>query len=117
MRCWRLAVTRIPSRSIRATLDYATISGDTEIGKGVKTIFTPGHTYGMQGVLVEGERRIFLASDTLPLYKNLEATPFAPSSIFADLQMYRESMKKIADLSAFVLPNHDFGIFEKTFYS
>jgi N-acyl homoserine lactone hydrolase len=97
-------------------IDYSTISGDMAIGKGVKAIFVPGHTYGSQGILVEGERRIFIASDTIPLFKNIESDPFVISNICDDPQMFRESMKKIKDLSAFILPNHDPMVLEKTFY-
>jgi glyoxylase-like metal-dependent hydrolase (beta-lactamase superfamily II) len=98
-------------------IDYSTISGDTEIGKGVKTIFTPGHTHGTQGVLVEGERRIFIAGDTIPLFKNIESDPFVMSSISDNPAMYRESLTRIKELSAFILPNHDPGVFDKTFYT
>jgi N-acyl homoserine lactone hydrolase len=98
------------------SVEYTTISGDMEIGEGVRAIFTPGHTYGSQGVLVEGEHRIFIAGDTIPLFKNLETDPFAMSNICDDARMFRDSMKKIKDLSALVLPNHDPGVFEKSVY-
>jgi glyoxylase-like metal-dependent hydrolase (beta-lactamase superfamily II) len=43
-------------------VEYTVISGDREIADGVRVILTPGHSYGMQGVLVEGEgRRYFIA--------------------------------------------------------
>jgi N-acyl homoserine lactone hydrolase len=103
--------------SAMLAIDYSTISGDMAIGKGVKAIFTPGHTYGSQGVLIEGERRIFIAGDTIPLFKNIESDPFVISNVCDDLQMYRESIRKIKDLSAFILPNHDPGVFEKAFYA
>jgi N-acyl homoserine lactone hydrolase len=96
---------------------YTAIEGDKKIADGVEVILTPGHTWGMQGVLIHGEtNRIFLPSDTLPLYKNLEADPFEISNIYIDLQIYRESMNKIANLSALILPSHDLSVLEKTFY-
>ena len=98
-------------------LDYTVISGDTDIEKGVKTIVTPGHTVGLQGVLVEGEtRRIFIASDTLPLFDNIEQEPYTISNIYVDLDSYYESVRKIASLSAFVLPGHDFRVFDREVY-
>ena len=104
-------------KSMVEDIDYTVISGDKEIAEGVKVILTPGHTYGLQGVLVEGEaRRIFIAGDTFPLFKNLEQDPPVISTLYVDIQKYYESIKKIANLSAFVLPGHDFRVFEKEAY-
>jgi len=98
-------------------VDYTVVSGDQEIAKGVKAILTPGHTYGLQGVLVEGEgRRIFIAGDTLPLFANLEQNPPTISNIYVDMRKYYESLDKIARLSAFILPGHDFRVFEREVY-
>jgi glyoxylase-like metal-dependent hydrolase (beta-lactamase superfamily II) len=97
--------------------DYTLISGDEEIAKGVRAILTPGHTPGIQGVLVESERKpIFIASDSLPLFKNIESDPFKISNIYVDLKQYHASIEKIARLKAFVLPGHDFRVFEKNVY-
>jgi N-acyl homoserine lactone hydrolase len=97
---------------------YTAVAGDKEIADGVEVFLTPGHSWGMQGVLVHGEtNRIFLPSDSLPLCRNLEADPFEISNIYVDLQMYRESMKKIANLSAMILPSHDFDVLKKAVYS
>ena len=82
-------------------IDYTLVSGDKEIAEGVQVILTPGHTYGMQGVLVQGEeRKIFLPSDTIPLFKNLESDSCKASGIYVDLRAYQESLRKIFDLSA-----------------
>jgi N-acyl homoserine lactone hydrolase len=97
-------------------LGYTVISGDTEIAKGVKVILTSGHTYGLQGVLVEGETRFFIASDTLPLFNNIESKPPIGSEIYVDLKQYEASIKRITELSAFVLPGHDFRVFERAVY-
>ncbi len=98
-------------------IDYTIVSGDREITEGVKVILTPGHTHGLQGVLVgSGTKRIFIASDTLPLFKNLEKDPPSISNIYVDLEKYRESLDKIGRLSAFILPGHDFRVFERKVY-
>jgi N-acyl homoserine lactone hydrolase len=99
-------------------INYTVISGDKEIAEGVKVIFTPGHTYGMQGVLVEAKkRRIFIASDTFGLFKNLDQDPPLISGAYVSVKKYYESLEKIARLSAFILPGHDFRIFEvETYY-
>lgn len=53
-------------------VEYTTVSGDAEIAEAVQVVLTPGHSHSLQGVLVQGDRRrIFIASDTIPLFKNL----------------------------------------------
>ncbi len=100
-----------------ANIHYTIVSGDREIAEGVKVILTPGHTHGLQGILVEGgTKRIFIASDTLPLFKNLEQDPPRISNVYVDLKKYYESLDKIRGLSAFILPGHDFQVFERKFY-
>jgi N-acyl homoserine lactone hydrolase len=96
---------------------YTLVSGDVEIAKGVRAVLTPGHTPGMQGVLVECEKKpIFIASDTLPLFKNIESDLFTISDIYVDIEQYQASIKKISQLSALILPGHDFRAFEKEVY-
>ena len=103
--------------STLSDVDYTVITGDQEISKGITLMLTPGHTYGMQGVLVEGEtRRIFIASDTFGLFKNLEQDPPMISGSYVDLKAYYGSLEKIAGLSAFVLPGHDSRVFEERVY-
>jgi glyoxylase-like metal-dependent hydrolase (beta-lactamase superfamily II) len=104
-------------RRVIDNVDYTVISGDKEVARGVNVLLTPGHTYGLQGVLVEGEkRRIFIAGDTLPLFANFEQDPPGISNIFVDLRKYYESLDKIARLSAFILPGHDPRVFERKVY-
>ncbi len=108
------------SSSLKKTVEsfnYTVISGDHDIAQGVRTILTPGHSDGLQGVLVEAETRtIFIAGDTIPLFRNLEQDPPLISGTYVDLRRYYETFKKIAKLSAFALPGHDFKVFEKTIY-
>jgi N-acyl homoserine lactone hydrolase len=99
-------------------IDYTVVSGDVQIADGVKVILTPGHTYGLQGVLIRGQARpLFIPSDTLPLYKNVETDPFQISDVYVDLEAYGRSVKRIANLSAAILPCHDFRVLTHDFYS
>jgi N-acyl homoserine lactone hydrolase len=99
-------------------IDYTVISGDRRIAKGVKIIFAPGHTYGFQGVLVEGgARRVFIAGDTISFFKNLEQDPPLISAVYVDLKAYYKTLRKMAGLKAdVILPGHDFKVFEKETY-
>ncbi len=98
-------------------INYTLIKGDTQIVEGVKTIFAPGHTYGMQGVLVEAETdNYFIAADTISRYDCMMVKPPLISGINVDLKMYYDSLKKIEDLSVIIIPGHDFGVFKKELY-
>lgn len=103
--------------AVPENVDFTAISGDRQVGSGVRVILTPGHTHGFQGVLVDGETRpIFIAGDTLPLFKNIESDPFTISDVYVDIAQYHESLHKIARLSAFILPGHDFRVFDQAVY-
>ena len=99
-------------------VDFTVVSGDVEISEGVKVILTPGHTHGLQGVLVDCDSGpVFIASDTFPLFKNIESDPPVMSNIYLDLEQYQKSAKMITELSSSVLPGHDFRVFEKEVYN
>ena len=99
-------------------IDYTVISGDVEIAPGIKTILAPGHTYGMQGVLVEAEHdRYFIAGDSVCLFLALESDPWLIGGIYVDLKLCYETLEKIKNLSAYILPGHDIKVFEKEVYS
>ena len=105
-------------RSLIESIDYKVVTEDLELDEGVRTVFTPGHTYGLQGVLVEApSTRYFIAGDTIGLFENLGSNPFLISGIYVDMKLYYETMKKIVGLSAFVLPGHDMKVFEKEIYA
>lgn len=98
-------------------INYTVISGDKQLVEGVTVFFTPGHTYGMQGVLVDAEtRKYFIASDTIGLFECLNREPPLISGVYVDLRKYYDSLAKITKLSAFILPGHDFKVFGKEIY-
>lgn len=105
-------------RHIVEDIPYELISGDTKITDGVEAVFIPGHTYGFQGVLVEGEnQRYLIAGDTFGFFKNLESDPPMISGLYVDLKKYYESIEKIRSLEAEILPGHDFKVFDRQVYS
>lgn len=99
-------------------VNYTVISGDIEMDKGVRTILAPGHTYGLQEVLVEArEGRYLIASDSIGLFESLERDPPLISGVYVDLKIYYETLEKITKLSAYVLPGHDVKVFERELYT
>jgi len=99
-------------------IDYTVICGDKEVADGVKVILTPGHSCGIQSVLVEtGTKKILIAGDTISFFKNLEQDPPLISGFYVDMKAYYKSLEKIAQLKAdLILPGHDYKVFEKKFY-
>jgi glyoxylase-like metal-dependent hydrolase (beta-lactamase superfamily II) len=95
---------------------YKILKGDMEILPGIDVICTPGHTPGLQGVLVKTpSANVFLASDTIPLFENWETQ--TPSGIHVNLEDYYDTFNKIKSLSgAFILPGHDPKVFKQERY-
>ena len=105
-------------RSLIENIDYTVVSEEIELDEGVRTVFIPGHTYGLQGVLVEApSARYFIASDSIGLFENLERNPYLISGIYVDMRQYYETIEKISRLSAVILPGHDMRVFEKEIYT
>lgn len=85
------------------------INGDYEIIPGIKLILIPGHSKGIQGVLVETSKgKYFLGSDSIPLYENIKEDGSAvPSMLSLSLEDAFYSCEKINKLGARIIPGHD----------
>lgn len=99
---------------LKAEGQLVPVEGEREIAEGVTLIPLPGHSPGMQGVLVNTEAgRYLLPGDQVNLYEQLEAGPVLPyviSGIHTSVTDCMESMEKILTLMAegvTVLPSHD----------
>jgi N-acyl homoserine lactone hydrolase len=94
------------------------VDGDLEIEPGVRLISIPSHTPGFQGVLVEAESgNYFIAGDAVGLFECWETVPHVTSGLFLNLFDYYQSIEKIEELGANILPGHDPRVFEKKFYA
>jgi N-acyl homoserine lactone hydrolase len=86
------------------------VRGDREVAPGVRVIHLPGHTPGLQGVLVDTAMgRHLIASDAVPLYENL-GTPGAapaPPGIHVDVAACFRSFERIREEADVILPSHD----------
>ncbi|MGB9803072.1 N-acyl homoserine lactonase family protein [Desulfofundulus sp.] len=120
-------------------MNLVLVDGDCEIVPGVRTLFLPGHTQGMQGVAVETNRGTYvLAGDLLYSYYNLDPTitslkdlrgneltltprpdlPFFPPAVHIDLSAWYASCWKAVGVAGgreMVIPGHDPAVVEKTF--
>lgn len=100
---------------------FDVLEGDVELTDGVHLLLTPGHTAGLQSVLVDAESgRYLLPSDNVPLYENwndrIAGWPHIPNSNNCDLASYLETFKRMDSLGARVIPSHDFRVFDTQVY-
>ena len=99
---------------LKAEAQIVPVDGELEFTEGITLIPLPGHSPGMQGVLVNTEAgRYLLPGDQVNLYEQLESNPILPytiSGIHTSVTDCMESMEKILALMAegvTVLPSHD----------
>lgn len=93
------------------------IRGDQPVAPGIDCVFLPGHSAGMQGVLVQTEQgRVLLASDSVPLVENWNgdaALRHIPNTIHTDVEAYFRSFEVMERVADFVIPGHDPLVFDK----
>jgi N-acyl homoserine lactone hydrolase len=86
------------------------IRGDVEVAPGVRTVLLPGHTPGLQGVLVDTVAgRHLVASDAMPLYANLgtDGSGPIPPGIHTDVASCLRSFDRMRAVADAILPSHD----------
>jgi N-acyl homoserine lactone hydrolase len=95
--------------------EYKLVDGDTDIVPGISVVLAPGHSTGMQCVVVEtGAGKYILGGDLITLFENWEAEPHIPNGIFYDLNTMLESLEKIDRINGTVLPGHDEEVFKRS---
>lgn len=95
------------------------VRGDTEVAPGISVVLLPGHTPGLQGVVVETERgRYLLPSDAVPLYENLGSDKKGPvpSGLHIDVAACLASMEKMRKIADVILPSHDVEVLKQQVY-
>ncbi len=95
------------------------VRGDVDLVPGIRLVALPGHTPGMQVVVVDtagGPHMI--ASDLLPLYENLGADGSQPTfpGIHTDLVACERSLEWIRAFPGVVLASHDWEVLEQPIY-
>ena len=105
---------------------YEVIEGDMELVPGVSLIFTPGHSPGSQGVLVQTQNgKVFIAGDTIPLYENWTGPSGfnlkLPHTVHVDLEAYYRTFARIEKIAAAgncsIIPGHDELVFKNKIYT
>ena len=86
---------------------------------GVSVTLLPGHTPGLQGVVVETVAgRYLLPSDAVPLYENLGEPGDAPipTGLHIDVGACLRSMDRMRTLPDVILPSHDVKVLDRSVY-
>jgi N-acyl homoserine lactone hydrolase len=93
---------------------YELVDGDSNVISGISVVLAPGHSAGMQCVVVETKAgKYVLGGDLITLFKNWEASPHIPNGVYYDMNMMLENLEKIDKLHGIVLPGHDQEVFER----
>lgn len=100
----------------RQKTKWKIIDGDQRLCDGIRLLLLPGHTPGLQGVLVNtAEGLCLLASDAVPLYEcieGLEQGKYGLSSLCADLEAFYHTFDRLRELQekegVKIIASHDF---------
>lgn len=94
--------------------------GDYDLAPGLKVVKLPGHTSGLQALVVESNRGpALVASDAIPLVDNWagdQHLKHIPNGIHEDLHAYYESFTRIENLAKWVVPGHDPKAFDRSLF-
>lgn len=99
---------------------FEVLDGDYDLLDGLKIIFAPGHTPGMQCVVASTAKgTYYIAGDNVGQYENLEGNRFGrpiPGINFINLGDYYESMWRMERIADHVLPGHDLKVLDQARY-
>ncbi len=102
-----------PTHFLDSLARFDLIDGDQDVVPGVRCVLLPGHTPGLQGVLVDTEQgRMMLASDHCPLYENYEKS--IPTGIVHSLEDWYQSTARIHALAVGIYPGHDSRVLDES---
>jgi N-acyl homoserine lactone hydrolase len=97
-----------------------TVDGEQEIVPFIKTVPLPGHTPGLQGVVVETAKGPWMiAGDAVPLYENWDKDHFLkriPGGIYQNLYDYFKTLEKLGMYGDRILPGHEEKVLKKKAY-
>lgn len=98
---------------------FTVLRGDADIAPGLRALLLPGHTPGLQGVLVETVRgRHLIASDSAPLAANVgdAGSDPIPPGIHIDVASCLRSLERMRREADVILPSHDPAVFDHPVY-
>lgn len=107
-------------RWLNALDKIVAVEGDHNLCDGIDLVTLPGHTPGLQGVVVNTDNgKYLLSACTIPLYENWQGNAqhkHIPAGIHYSLPEYYETFNKIEKICQHVIPGHDEKVFAKQIY-
>lgn len=95
---------------------FELVEGDTKVFDGIGTVLMPGHSPGLQGVLVRTDKsHILIGSDHFPLFDNIADN--IPTGIVQSLPDWYAASARARSLCDFILPGHDVSVLDRKCYS
>jgi len=104
---------------MKVTSRIRTVRGDHQLRPGLTLLHLPGHTPGMQGLLVQTAKgRYVLSGDLVSSYDNLGDGPddWVVPGIHTDVYACERSMERILSADAEIIPSHDWRVFDTAVY-
>lgn len=90
------------------------VDGEYQLCDGIRLIPVPGHTPGMQGIMVDTAKGPhFIASDAIACYECIVDGKCTPSTLIADVNAYYDTCRKMTEMIAqgiVVIPGHDYEV-------
>jgi len=116
--------TGLVSNWLKAVNQLEMVNGDIVIDDGIELIFLPGHSAGMQGVLIDTEKgKYLLGADLVNCYEQIEGDgvfPFIIPGLHTSVEDCFDSFHKIQKLMSeeniTVIPGHDEKVLGQTVY-
>jgi len=105
-------------RELAAATEYETVDGDAEIVPGIYVVLAPGHSRGLQVVLVDTtDGKYMITGDIVPRFNNWTSVPKIPNGSYEDMDAMLLSYKKLESLGINrILPGHEPLVFEQAQY-
>lgn len=94
--------------ALKGTERLVVVDGDKVIAPGVELLFAPGHTPGLQAVMVQTEKgRVILASDCAHIHRSFKED--IPSCLITDMVAWLKSYDKLRAKTSvdLIFPGHD----------
>ncbi len=99
-------------------LNFEVIEGDQDLIPGVRLLFTPGHTPGIQSVAVETQAGLAIITgfcclaenfepQLSPAWKTTEVPEVVPPGIHTDMLQAYDSMVRVKHMADIIIPFHD----------
>lgn len=117
---YEIGIAGVTPPWIKSLNNMVAVEGEVDVIPGVRLIPLPGHSPGLQGVLVDTEKgKYLLASDLVYFYQNLRCNNLVKDIVptqHIDVETCLKSLALAQRIADVVLPGHDPELLKQEFY-